>query len=60
MAYRLTPWRVLMECMAPAPVTVLDGEPEAEALVENGEAGDDTEALIHRLKGGAASELQAP
>jgi phospholipid transport system substrate-binding protein len=36
MAYRLTPWRVLMECAAPAPVTVLDGEPEAEAFVENG------------------------
>jgi hypothetical protein len=60
MAYRLTPWRVLMECAAPAPVTVLDGEPEAEAPeAAVREAGDDTEALIHRLEGGAAGELQA-
>jgi phospholipid transport system substrate-binding protein len=36
MAYRLTSWRVLMECMAPGPVTVLDGEPEAEAFVADG------------------------
>lgn len=36
MGYLLRPWLVLMESMAPAAATVLIGEPDAEAFVENG------------------------
>lgn len=35
MGYLLRPWLILMESMAPA-ATVLAGEPDAEAFVENG------------------------